>query len=64
MISIFDHLPWLGKLARNIPGATRDFDRVCEFAEKKALERKANGSTTRDIFYHLVSDRALSLSID
>lgn len=49
------HSPWFGKYYMLFPGMGRNMRRFRTFCWNRAALRKAEGSSTNDVFYHLVS---------
>ncbi|KAF9048451.1 cytochrome P450 [Panaeolus papilionaceus] len=54
------HVPWLGQLAFRFPGFAQDLKAFRNHAKGRALERKKNGSTHKDIFHHLIDEDGIS----
>ena len=48
------HVPWLGSIALSLPGFANNTKVFCAHAKNLARRRVKEGSTHKDLFYHLV----------
>ena len=48
------HVPWLSSIAFSLPGFVDDFKTFRARAQDWARRRVKEGSTRKDLFYHLV----------
>ncbi|EJD00159.1 high nitrogen upregulated cytochrome P450 monooxygenase 2 [Fomitiporia mediterranea MF3/22] len=53
---IYQHIPWFMPLLRRIPSAHKFPRMMREFSNELVRARKANGSLTKDLFYHLIDE--------
>ncbi|KAJ3478916.1 hypothetical protein NLI96_g9421 [Meripilus lineatus] len=53
---IFEHLPWLSRLVRGLPGVGEDTKRMRSMGIRRAEERMKQGSTVKDLFYYLSNE--------
>ena len=52
--SVLQHIPWIFPLLPKIPFLNKEGEKIGEFRKKRVLERKTNGSLTKDLFHYLV----------
>lgn len=48
------HVPWLGALFLRFPNLAKDLKAFRAYAKKRAISRKKEGSSHKDLFFHLV----------
>lgn len=48
------HVPWLGSLFLRFPNLAKDLKAFRTYAKKRGISRKKEGSSHKDLFYHLV----------
>lgn len=53
--SLFGEIPWVSYYLRYLPFAAQDPKRMREMAFARAEQRYTSGSTSKDLFYYLVS---------
>ncbi|KAL5514477.1 hypothetical protein ACEPAG_2565 [Sanghuangporus baumii] len=54
--AIYQHLPWITPLLFRLPFAKQNLLQLRKFGVQCASERKAKGSVTKDLFYHLIDE--------
>lgn len=52
--TLYEHVPWLARFAKAIPGMAEDIKRMRKMGLQRAATRTKRGSTTKDVFYYLV----------
>ncbi|THH05653.1 hypothetical protein EW145_g4639 [Phellinidium pouzarii] len=55
-LAVIQHLPWLSPLLFIIPGAMKNVYRFRTFCRERVQKRKAHGSLSKDLFYHLIDE--------
>lgn len=55
VVSYVQHIPWILPIGMLVPGLRSKLARLENFAKEMVIERKKRGSTTKDLFHHLVS---------
>ena len=55
---IFDHLPWLSYIAKQLPAA-QTIKNLRKRAMARTMGRYERGATSKDLFYYLVRSRFL-----
>lgn len=64
VVSYIQHIPWILPIGMLVPGLRSKLARLENFAKEMVIERKKRGSTTKDLFHHLVSLSITSLRIN
>lgn len=52
--AIIQQIPWIAPLLHKLPFVSKNLRRLRQFGVERVKARKANGSLTKDLFYHLV----------
>ncbi|KAG5725419.1 Cytochrome P450 67 [Termitomyces sp. T112] len=56
---VLAHIPWLTNFVYKVPGVARKIKIFRESARQRVLRRLERGSTTQDLFYHLMDEGKL-----
>ncbi|PPQ63371.1 hypothetical protein CVT24_005636, partial [Panaeolus cyanescens] len=55
------HVPWLGQLVYRIPFCANQLKAFRVYARGRAMSRRRDGSSSKDIFYHLIDEDGVAL---
>ena len=53
--NFLSHVPWLGAMVLSYPDLFPDYKKIRADGQARAMRRIKEGSTSKDLFYHLVS---------